>query len=112
MQADLYINLLGYSYFQRDFWVNGAYFAPAKPLPLTQEYLWNIPAVHGAELLFSNAPAAVDRRRMQLINDFKIRHVQFGGYDLVITHQVTKLGELSKNKKQACGDRQACKVLA
>ena len=65
MQADLYINLLGYSYFQRDFWVNGAYFAPAKPLPLTQEYLWNIPAVHGAELPFSNAPAAVDRRRMQ-----------------------------------------------
>ena len=63
-------------------------------------------AFHFPELVFNPGQPVV------LINDFKIRHVQFGGYDLVITHQVTKLGELSKNKKQACGDRQACKVLA
>ena len=48
---------------------------------------------------------------MVFINDFKIRHVQFGGYDLVITHQAIKLGELSKNNKQVCRDVQARKVL-
>lgn len=62
-QADLYLNLFDYSYFQRKFWVNEARFAPAKLLPLTRKYCCS-PAGLGAELPFSTVPATVDRRRI------------------------------------------------